>query len=574
VRGTGVADVCYLPKENPTVKKTVLSTLVVALLLGAVRAPAQEVQPLVVVSFPSVQEVLKDIDYLGSLGGQQNLGQAIEGAMLIFAGGLRGVDRSKPCGLAVGFDGSDFPAVAFVPVTDFGQVIALVEQFTGEKARDGGNGVREISFGSNVFYARSQNGWAYIARDAQHLQRFTGDPLKLLGDLAKQYDIAASVHVQSIPEPFRQLALAGLEQGVRDSLRQEEGESDEAFQQRKQLVEEQVQQLRTLLDELDQITLGLSIDRDQRKAFLDLSLTAKPDGDLAAEFATWSELTCSVAGFDMRGAIASLILAGKLSEQDKQAGPEAMQIAKQQLAATLEAQRGMTRAQRRVLEQLLGALMDEWAAAIETGTLQQVDVGAAAVAQDGKLVLAAALTVGNDRSLEEKVLKALNEARGAATRFQVQRNAANVGGVRLHHVRYPLDDADENFRKLFGNAPVATLGFGNGLAYMAFGEKTTEVLSTIILESRSRNADKFGPLQVTISASELLRLAADLEPDNPMIRNLLLSVQGAENDRVRLLGNAIPNGMRIRLEAEESVLKLVGEAVRMMRPAAGALPQF
>lgn len=555
-------------------RKTVLSTLVVALLLGAVRAPAQEVQPLVVVSFPSVEEVLKDVDYLGSLGGQQNLGQAIEGAMLIFAGGLRGVDRTKPCGLALGFDGSDFPAVAFVPVTDFGQIIALVEQFTGEKARDGGNGVREISFGSNVFYVRSQNGWAYIARDAQHLKSFTGDPMKHLGDVAKQYDIAVTAHVQNIPEPFRELALAGLEQGVRDSLRQEEGESDEAFQQRKQLVEEQVQQFRTLINEMDQVTLGLSIDRSQRKAFLDLALTAKPDGDLAAEFATWAELTCSVAGFDMPGAIGSLILAGKLSELDKRTAPEGLRAAKQQLAAQLEGQRGLTRGQRRAITQLADALLDEWAAAIEAGKLEQIDLGATAVAKDGKLVVAAGLTVGNDRSLEQKILRMLNEARGAGTNFRVEQNAASVGGVRLHHVRYALDDVDENFRKVFGEAPVATLGFGNGLAYLAFGEKTTEVLSTIVLESRSRSTDTVGPIVVTVSAREILRFADQVQPDNPMIGNLLLSVQGAENDRVRLLGKSIPNGVVIRLEAEEGVLKLVGEVLRMARPAAGALPRF
>jgi hypothetical protein len=267
-------------------------------------------------------------------------------------------------------------------------------------------------------------------------------------------------------------------------------------------------------------------------------------------------------------------MASKFSELDKRTGPEGWRAAKQQLAAGLEAQRGLSRAQRRALEQLAGALLDEWAAAIEAGTLQQVDVGATAVAKDGKLVVAAGLTVGNDRSLEQKVLRMLNEARGAGTNFRVEQNVASVGGVRLHHVRYSLDDVDENFRKLFGDAPVATLGFGNGLAYMAFGEKTTDVLSTIILESRSRSTDTVGPILVTLSAREILRFADQQQPGNPMIGNLLLAVQGAENDRVRLLGKSIPNGVLIRLEAEESVLKLVFEAARMVRPAAGALPRF
>ena len=66
--------------------------------------------------------------------------------------------------------------------------------------------------------------------------------------------------MQNIPEVFRQLAIDQIKMGVEGSLEQAPGESDKQYEERSKSTQEQMDTLVTTLNELDEVTLGLSID--------------------------------------------------------------------------------------------------------------------------------------------------------------------------------------------------------------------------------------------------------------------------------------------------------------------------
>ena len=58
-------------------------------------------KPLAVVVFSSYDELMKDVDFLGSLGGQPQASQMIDQMLQMFTQnkGLAGLDKSKPIGV-------------------------------------------------------------------------------------------------------------------------------------------------------------------------------------------------------------------------------------------------------------------------------------------------------------------------------------------------------------------------------------------------------------------------------------------------------------------------------------------
>ncbi len=99
-------------------KKTFLSAMAIALLLGA-RANAQdEMKPLIVVSLSNYQEMIDDLDFVGQVSGTPDMGKGLEGLLsLVTQGqGLVGLDKKKPWGLAASTDGVSFQILGFLPI--------------------------------------------------------------------------------------------------------------------------------------------------------------------------------------------------------------------------------------------------------------------------------------------------------------------------------------------------------------------------------------------------------------------------------------------------------------------------
>jgi hypothetical protein len=239
-------------------------------------------KPLATVVLSSYDELLGDTDFIGSLGGLPKASQTIEQMVMSFTQqkGLAGLDKSKPLGLIVQST-NDMPGGAVcIPVTDLNALLDVVKAY-GITAKDAGNGLMQVSTpqGQGAFLKKTQ-GWALLSLSPDMINAVPADPGAVLSPLAEQYDLAVQFHVQNLPEAYRQMAIQAMSEGAKQSLSQKADESDEAYKARQEQVNAQLAELQRFINELDQVTVGLSIDSKQQRAFMDFAYTALPNTKL------------------------------------------------------------------------------------------------------------------------------------------------------------------------------------------------------------------------------------------------------------------------------------------------------
>ncbi len=289
-------------------KKTLLSALAVALLLSTAGwSLAQDLsKPILTVSLSGLKEIKSDLDFVGKLSGNPDLSKSLDGPLKAFTQGqgLAGLDESRPIGALVGFDGVQPLVLAFVPVTDMKKLLSALSGVIGEARQV--DGVTQIQAGPMPLFLKEVDGWAFISQSAEGLAKTPKDPLKLLDGLDKKYDVAVRLGVQNIPEAFRQLAIDQIKLGVEGGLQQQPNESDAQYELRSKLTEKQMDALATMINELNDVTIGFSIDQQARVAGFDVSITAVAGSKTAKQFASSGSKASLFSGFVMPDAVASL----------------------------------------------------------------------------------------------------------------------------------------------------------------------------------------------------------------------------------------------------------------------------
>src|SRR6185437_15131328 len=106
-------------------------------------------------AFSGYAELKRDLEYLGTLSGNPDMAQGLEQLLMLFTQnqGLAGLDQARPWGasLSITDDGSQFPALAFLPVTDLKELLDALSGLIGEAA-DAGDGIYEIKKGTNNYF--------------------------------------------------------------------------------------------------------------------------------------------------------------------------------------------------------------------------------------------------------------------------------------------------------------------------------------------------------------------------------------------------------------------------------------
>ena len=231
-------------------------------------------KPLAIVTLAGYDELIKDINFLGGLAGQPQAAQQLEMMVQMFTQGkgLAGLDKSRPIGVLVLSDGAGFQGAACLPVTSLDELLGALAGL-GIQAEDQGDGVKKITGPNGELFVREQGDWAFVAPMQELLDGLPNDPGEFFAPLAKEYDIAARVFVQNVPEQFRQMAMPMITQSMESSLEQLPDENDEAYELRKSVAKAQLVELTRMLDEKEVLTRGLPIHREEQRVPADFSFT-------------------------------------------------------------------------------------------------------------------------------------------------------------------------------------------------------------------------------------------------------------------------------------------------------------
>jgi len=558
------------------VKNTLLSALAVALLLGtAARARCQDgaandLKPFVVVSFAGYGELKRDIEYLGTASDNPDIAKSLESILMLMTQqqGLAGLDEERPWGAAAGFGDSGPVGWVFLPVTDLQKLFGALGALIGEP-QDAGNDVWQLEKDGRSAYVKQQGDWAFISYAPEMLATLPADPAALLGSLPKEYDVAVRLHIQNIPPPLRDMAIDGIKEQLEEKMRQ----SASAGETRDQLMRMQIEAMTKAINDSDQFTLGFKIDPQGKRSCLDLGMTALEGSDTARRMKTVDAVESNFAGFLLPGSLFSMHVNEATAEENLD--PELALLGNFRAHVMEEIDKDDDfddEEQRASIKELVGELLD---VAEETLKKGRLNLGLAVVGA-GPINVALGGFVSDGQRLEQAVKKLADMAPSEDGSPTIKLDVAEQDGVRFHTITFPLPDGQDSaqLQPFLGDRIEITLGFGAECVYAALGPDGIGTIEQVMAKSSDSTPDSTSdstptPMHMRLALGQILGIAAKLS-GNPLVGTAAQMLEGGR-DHVHLLQQPVANGVMYRLEIEEGILKLIGNAAKMAMGGAGNL---
>ena len=561
-------------------RRTLVSVAAAVVMLGGwCLARAQEAKPLVTVAFSGYDEVKRDVAMIGQLGGNAKLADALEGMLAMATGGkgLEGLDTTKPWGFVVQTEGEKFPMFGFVPVKDFKKLMELGTQM-GLPVKDKGDGAYETTMPGPKVTIKAQGGWAFVTIGDMEPASLPADPSAGVGDLPKKYDIAVRASVQNVPEQFKQLFISQMQMGMAMAGRRTPGESDEEFALRSRMMSQSIQQMVTLVKELDEVTVGFAIDQQTKTAYLDMQMTAVPGSKTAQQMAAMTDAKTNLAGFDLPGAALVSQTASNISDADLAQWKNLTKGGRDKLMKEI-ANQDLADAELAVAKQIINDLFDVLDKTLDA---RKVDAGMTVMLAPDAATAALGMQIV-DAAKVEKILKQVVAEVGkedAEIVKLVKFDAETHDGVRFHTVSIPVpaDDPDAaKVVKIVGNPLQVVVGVGDAVIYVAGGKNPSSLLKQIIDKSKAEPNKTIPPSRMTLSGAPIAKFIAALADDEPQVKQIATMIAGSleqsvGKDRLTVTTTAIPNGARVRLELEEGILKLIPTMAPALMGAGGPPP--
>jgi hypothetical protein len=532
---------------------------------------AAEAKPVVVVAVNSIDHLLEDANFIGSLVGADKVADQAKMQIAMMAPGL---DTSKPMGLIVNL-GEMAPSGALcLPTNNLKQMLGMLTQLGGTVEEK--NGLLEISMQGNTVFAKQGSGWAFISMMPQMLEGLPADPSQLLGTLTNEYDLGVRLHVQNIPKQSRDQAIEQLQRGLEAGLQKQTNETDEAFEARKEMAQMQVEQIKRAISELDELTFGLAVDGKQQRTYLDIAYTAVPNTQLAEQLALNSNPTTNFAGFFQPDAAMMMTFASKASEADIAQFEQMFGALRKQVETAIDEQSGSeSEEELAVIKSAVNDFMDALRETVKGGMM---DGGAVFNLAPNSATFVAGGFVGDPSKVEAGLKKLAGLAEKQDSDFPgVKWNADSHAGVAFHTVSGPIQANEKEARQLFGDTMEIAVGIGEKSVYFALGRDCVAAAKDIIDKSASNPGKAIAPMEMTIALKQIMEVAAATaneseKADIKMIADMLgQTTEG--RDHVRIVVQPITNGARIRIEAEEGVLKAIGMAgIQAGMESAGSPP--
>ncbi len=537
------------------VYKKLTGLLVAVLMLGASVVPAfgAEARPVLVVSVAGIDSLLADIGYVTETAGVGDFGRM---AAMMSQPYTQGLDRTKPIGIVVTTDGAGLTPLGFVPVKDLNALLQVIPPQLGQ-ARPAVDGVLEIE-GPQPLFIRQLDGWALVGQSAETVKNSTPAPEQQLGGLVQQYDIAIRAHVSNIPQMYREMALSQMKIGVQSQLDAQAGQDQLADELRGKLVENQIKQWETLLNEIDQITIGLNIDPSARNAYVDMSMTALAGTKTAKQFAMLNNAKSAFAGVLRPDAAVTLGIAGQFPQEEIDQTVTMLALVREAAKRQLEDNADLPNAQAlAAAKELVDALFGVATSTIKSGRIDgAASVNLAPRATNGVV----ALYVADGAQVETALKKLVDLANQDANVPKINFNADQHAGVRFHTMNIDLPKRDD-VRQVFGDRLELVVGIGQANVYFAAGQNSLTELKGAIDRSEAAGETSVAPFQLKVALGPILRFASLVE-DNPTVAALADTLQNSGGkDHILITGKPLSQqGVTYRFELQEGVFRAIGQA--------------
>jgi len=557
--------------------KVLLSVAAVAALLGSLGALAapeaaekpielaiEDVQPLGVLSIASYDTLREDVAYIGRLTNNPHLATGLE-VMLNLATksrGVEGLDKTRPLGAVAITNGDELAGYVCLPVSDF-DALRETAKVMDAKITDQGDGVWKIKTKKKPLYIKEISGWIVATEQRTVLDVVPAEPGKALADVGHQYDVALRLHAANVPEKHRRAAIAEIERNVARDVKRRPGESEKEHALRKELTEEAAATIVALIEDVDEVTVGWLLDPEKEQAAMEVSVTAKEGTDIAKAAESLDTTTSQFAGFLLDDATLSGYWSGTMPRQKAELLETVVEAVRREAMADIEKE-DKSDEEARVAKQLAGDVFDLVA---ETAAAGKVDGAMSVVLGPESATVLAGTFVADGAKLDKiaKQVAAIAQWENPEVTNYVKLDADKMDGIRFHTVSLPVPPDAENREQvvsLLGETVEVVVGIGKDSAYLAAGRDALKTLKRAIAESAKTTSEHVEPLKVSLAVDALARFVAlyGEEKDRPGAARLAeLLAETAGNDRINLFAQAIPRGVKYRLEVESDILRAAGK---------------
>ena len=385
--------------------------------------------------------------------------------------------------------------------------------------------------------------------------------------MEKQYQVAVRLNAADLPDNLRRDIIAKMESGAERDAGKHPHETDEEHAIRLKVTAEVVKYLKTVVNDLQDVTLGWNLDTQAEKCYLEARVIAKPGTELANSTQALRNAHSRFAGFQSSDAAIVGNVCGQLPAVKIDLLNEIIDVVHKKAIAGIEKEeRDPANAEfgKQFIDKLLPILKD-------TITKGQIDKGFAVVLKPDAVTVLAGGAVANNGRLEEMAKLVLDFAKKAHPEVAsnldswVKLNAEKFAGITLNTVSIPIPpDADdrEKIVSLIGETLEVVVGASDDSVYVAAGRDPLAALKKAIEQSAAEASKSVPPLEITVSLSKVAEFiaVAGKPHERPQAAKLAAAFkQSPGGDHVILSAKSIENGVQYRLEIEPGVLKAFGQ---------------
>jgi hypothetical protein len=330
------------------------------------------------------------------------------------------------------------------------------------------------------------------------------------------------------------------------------------------MMDAQLDELKRYFAELDQFTLGLSVDQAAKRAFLDVAYTAVPGSKLAEEVAAQSSATTNFAGFIQPDAAMTMSFASKLAGTDEAQLDQMVETLRAKAGEAVDEEEELKSDESKVaMKEAINDFIDVLKATLASGVM---DGGAVLNLKPDALTLVAGGAVGDPAKVEAGLKKLAEVSKSEDLELpEIQWNAQEYGDVKFHVMAKDTVDDDEPTQALFGPRAEVAVGIGPNAVYFAMGKNWLDAVKKVIDDSAANPGKAVSPLEMKLALTPVIE-TAKAHADEDEKENLesifeMLSNDAEGRDKISVTLTPIENGVKFRIEGEEGVLRAAGMGI-------------
>lgn len=574
------------------------ATLLILGTPGAVRAqnaPETQVEeppprPLLVVHVAALDRVLERLqDNLQDVD-RDDVGEALDEFLEGNAGGLKGLDRAQPFGVALFLPDTLPPRpipVVYAPVSDFGDLIKTLElgpvkvkRKVDEPGTAGGTAAGERYTltmqrgGTREVVVR--DGYAFLSRNEEFLDGDVASLAKLAPQLGADFDAAVMVDLTTISPLVRDVFLGMLRTQSQAELQRRDDEPLSQYIVRKANGLSTLELIEHVLRDGEALTLGIKLREGSTNTIVELHADAAPGSEFAQYLADLASHPSAYASLVNDREPLTLSASWMLAPREQRVGREWISSLAHGMTdrLTVSAAAGgaaaggaapPVAAAEFVPHPAVQAVVDALNATVDSGhfdvcfQFRELEPGTFGMLGAMRVVGGATLAGGI-----RELLTAL-QAPGTAGDFQITQDVLQHRDVAFHRVHSNEQRAED--RRVYGEDSGLYLGASDQTLWFAVG--SSRVLTELklamdrVAAAATAAPSREAPIQFLMQLNPWLGIEPpendDGDVDGDALRRRELSDEAFddENDGMKLDIRPTEKGARIRVELESGFARLL-----------------